>query len=52
VLAALFLGAYAGLVLPVVGAGVALIWLSGATTLLLFAGLELVLVIWAARRTR
>ncbi|TCO50652.1 MFS transporter [Actinocrispum wychmicini] len=51
VLAALFLGAYAGLVVPVLGIGVALVWLPSSTALVLFAALELVLVAWAARRT-
>jgi hypothetical protein len=51
VLAAFFLGAYAGLVLPVLAVGIALIWLPSSTALVLFAVLELVLVGWAGRRT-
>jgi MFS family permease len=50
VLAALFLGAYGGLVIPVLAVGVALVWLSGAVALVLFSALELVLIGWAARR--
>jgi MFS family permease len=51
VLAALFLGAYAGLVVPVLAIGIALIWLPSSTALVLFAVLELALVAWAGRRT-
>jgi hypothetical protein len=52
VLAALFLGAYTGLAVPVLAVGVALIWLPATTALVLFVVLELVLVTWAARRAR
>jgi MFS family permease len=51
VLAALFLAAYAGLVIPVMAIGVALVWLSSQTAVVLFALLELGLLYWAARRT-
>jgi MFS family permease len=51
VLAAFFLGAYGGLVLPVLGVGIALIWVPSSTALVLFAVLELLLVGWAGRRT-
>ncbi|GAA4550803.1 MFS transporter [Amycolatopsis samaneae] len=50
-LAALFLVAYAGLVLPILLIGVALVWFSSATALLGFSVLELLLLGWAARRT-
>lgn len=50
VLAALFLGAYGGLVIPVLAIGVALVWLPGAVALVLFSALELALIGWAARR--
>ncbi|CAM3631926.1 MFS transporter [Kibdelosporangium persicum] len=50
VLAALFLGAYAGLVIPVLAIGVALVWLSSPTAVVLFSALELLLLGWAARR--
>lgn len=51
VLAALFLGAYAGLVIPVLAIGAALVWVSSSTAVALFSALELVLLYWAARRT-
>ncbi|MET0235509.1 MAG: MFS transporter [Kibdelosporangium sp.] len=51
VLAALFLGAYAGLVIPVLAIGVALVWVSSSIAVVLFSALELVLLYWAARRT-
>ncbi|ONI88933.1 MFS transporter [Actinosynnema sp. ALI-1.44] len=51
VLAALFLGAYAGLSIPVLAIGVALIWLPSPTAVVLFSALDLVLLGWAARRT-
>lgn len=51
VLAALFLGAYAGLVLPVLAIGIALVWLPSQAAVVLFSVLELGLLAWAARRT-
>ncbi|WIX99504.1 MFS transporter [Amycolatopsis mongoliensis] len=51
VLAALFLAAYAGLVLPVLLIGLAMLVASGAVVLAGFAALELVLLTWSARRT-
>jgi hypothetical protein len=49
--AALFLAAYAGLVLPVLAVGIALIWLPSSVALLAFSVLELVLVSWSGHRT-
>jgi MFS transporter len=51
VLAALFLAAYAGLVLPVLLIGLAMLVASGAVVLAGFAALELALLGWSARRT-
>jgi MFS family permease len=51
VLAALFLAAYAGLVIPVLAVGIALIWLPSSVALLAFSVLELVLVSWSGHRT-
>ena len=51
VLAALFLAAYAGLVLPVLLIGLALQWFPASTALLGFSVLELALLTWSARRT-
>jgi MFS family permease len=51
VLAALFLAAYAGLVLPVLTTGLAMLWLPGSVVLAGFAVLELGLIGWSARRT-
>ena len=51
ILAALFLAAYAGLVVPVVLIGVALVWLPSSLALLAFSGMELLLLGWSARRT-
>nr|WP_042194524.1 MFS transporter [Kibdelosporangium sp. MJ126-NF4]CEL21381.1 major facilitator superfamily MFS_1 [Kibdelosporangium sp. MJ126-NF4]CTQ96052.1 major facilitator superfamily MFS_1 [Kibdelosporangium sp. MJ126-NF4] len=51
VLAALFLGAYAGLSIPVLAIGIALVWLPSATAVVLFSALDLILLGWAARRT-
>ena len=51
VLAALFLAAYAGLVLPVLLVGVAMLLAPGPVVLAGFAVLELVLLGWSARRT-
>jgi hypothetical protein len=51
VLAALFLAAYAGLVIPVLAVGIALIWLPSSIALLAFSVLELVLVSWSGHRT-
>jgi MFS family permease len=51
VLAALFLAAYAGLVLPVLLVGLAMLVAPGAVVLAGFAALELVLLGWSARRT-
>ncbi|MEV4318967.1 MFS transporter [Actinocrispum sp. NPDC049592] len=51
VLAAFFLGAYMGLVLPVLAIGLALIWLPSTTVVLWFAAVELVVIAWAGRRT-
>jgi hypothetical protein len=51
VLAALFLTAYTGLVIPVLTVGVALIWLPSSVALLVFSALELVLVAWSGHRT-
>jgi hypothetical protein len=51
VLAALFLAAYAGLVIPVLAVGIALIWLPSSIELLALSVLELVLVSWSGRRT-
>ena len=50
VLAALFLAAYAGLVIPVLAVGIALIWLLSSVALLAFSVLELVLVAVAGQR--
>ncbi|HEY0573972.1 MAG TPA: hypothetical protein VGD73_07710 [Pseudonocardia sp.] len=50
-LAALFLAAYAGLVIPVLAVGIVLIWLPSSIELLAFSVLELVLVSWSGRRT-
>jgi len=50
VLAALFLAAYAGLVIPVLAVGIALIWLPSSVALLAFSVLELVLVAVAGQR--
>jgi hypothetical protein len=51
VLAALFLAAYAGLVLPVLLVGLAMLVASGAVVLAGFVVLELALLGWSARRT-
>lgn len=51
VLAALFLAAYAGLVLPVLVVGLAMLVASGAVVLAGFAALELGLLGYSARRT-
>ncbi|SFW83678.1 MFS transporter [Amycolatopsis australiensis] len=51
VLAALFLAAYAGLVLPVLLIGLAMLAASGPVVLAGFAVLELALLGWSARRT-
>jgi MFS family permease len=51
VLAALFLAAYAGLVLPVLLTGLALLWLPGPVVLAGFAVLELLLLGKSAQRT-
>jgi MFS family permease len=51
VLAALFLGAYAGLVIPVLAIGAALVWVSSSVAVVLFSILEIGLLYWAARRT-
>ncbi|ALG07392.1 MFS transporter [Kibdelosporangium phytohabitans] len=51
VLAALFLGAYAGLSIPVLAIGVTLIWLPSPAAVVLFSALDLILLGWAARRT-
>jgi MFS family permease len=51
VLAALFLAAYAGLVLPVLLIGLAMLVASGAVVLAGFVVLELALLGWSARRT-
>ncbi|MBN6041994.1 MFS transporter [Amycolatopsis sp. 195334CR] len=50
VLAALFLAAYAGLVLPILLVGIALVWLPSSSALLGFSVLELGLLAWAAPR--
>ncbi|QFU89174.1 MFS transporter [Amycolatopsis sp. YIM 10] len=50
VLAALFLAAYAGLVLPILLVGIALVWLPSSWALLGFSVLELALLAWAAPR--
>ncbi|MFI5610816.1 MFS transporter [Amycolatopsis sp. NPDC051903] len=50
VLAALFLSAYAGLVVPVLAIGVALVWVSSPIALLGFSVAELVLLAWSANR--
>jgi MFS family permease len=51
VLAALFLAAYAGLVLPVLLIGLAMLLAPGSVVLAGFAVLELALLAWSARRT-
>jgi MFS family permease len=51
VLAALFLAAYVGLAIPAVLIGLALIWEPSWAVLVAFAAIELVLVLWAGRRT-
>ncbi|MEQ0560161.1 MFS transporter [Amycolatopsis sp. NEAU-NG30] len=51
VLAALFLAAYAGLVLPVLLIGLALVVAPGPVVLAGFAAVELLLLGWSARRT-
>jgi len=51
VLAALFLAAYAGLVIPVLAVGIALIWVPSSVALVAFSVLELVLVSWSGHRT-
>ncbi|GAB3144554.1 MFS transporter [Amycolatopsis stemonae] len=51
VLAALFLAAYAGLVVPVLLIGLAMLVASGSVVLAGFAVLELALLGWSARRT-
>jgi MFS family permease len=51
VLAALFLGAYAGLVIPVLAIGAVLVWVPSSVAVVLFSILELGLLYWAARRT-
>jgi Major Facilitator Superfamily len=51
VLAALFLAAYAGLVIPVLAVGIALTWVPSSVALLAFSVLELVLVCWSGHRT-
>ncbi|MEV6905240.1 MFS transporter [Amycolatopsis sp. NPDC051372] len=50
VLAGLFLSAYAGLVVPVLAVGFALVWVSSPVALLGFSVAELVLLGWSANR--
>ncbi|MET7998763.1 MFS transporter [Amycolatopsis sp. NPDC005232] len=50
VLAALFLAAYAGLVVPVLAVGLALVWVSSPMALLGFSVAELLLLAWSANR--
>jgi membrane protein implicated in regulation of membrane protease activity len=50
VLAALFLAAYTGLVVPVLGIGLALLWAPSPVALVGFSAVEIVLLAFAARR--
>ncbi|EWC60430.1 major facilitator superfamily MFS_1 [Actinokineospora spheciospongiae] len=52
VLAALFLAAYVGIALPVLGVGLVLVWLPAAVALVVFAVPMSGLVVWAARAGR